>query len=127
LARLFRKCLADRRGLKSNGYRASCPRIGRGLNTDADWRWTLCDCGLIAGADNSRLRLWSWAGHDHGLTAGGTRTQTGCGLDAATVTARMRTGCGQDDNADIGVDFARLVPGQRADIARTQKPHFDEE
>jgi hypothetical protein len=39
----------------------------------------------------------------------------------------MRTGCGQDDNADIGVDFARLVPGQRADIARTQKPLFDEE
>ena len=56
-----------------------------------------------------------------------TRPGQGRGLDAATVAARMRTGYGQDDNADIGVDFARLVPGQRADIARTQKTHFDEE
>ena len=105
----------------------SWTEYGRGLAVDAVRLWTDCRCGQFADMDNSWLRLRAWTGRDHGLTAGGTRTQTGCGLDAATVTARMRTGCGQDDNADIGVDFARLVPGQRADIARTQKPHFDEE
>ena len=61
----------------------SWTEYGRGLAVDAARLWTDCRCGQFADMDNSWLRLRSWTGHNHGLTAGRTRTRTGCdhGLD----------------------------------------------
>ena len=74
----------------------------RGPDTDTDMDWL-------------RTRLRAWPGH-------------GCGLDTATVTARMRTVFGLDAVADwtrprpAGRAMARTFRVQTATTSRTQKP-----
>jgi hypothetical protein len=101
------------------GFRASCPRIGRGLNMDADWRRTLRDCGLIAGADNSWLRLRAGLGRGLVTVTDSARTRT---------RPRARRGCGRLSDRTRTADqiLARTFRGQSATVARTQKPHCDE-
>ena len=105
----------------------SWTEYGRGLAVDAVRLWTDCGCGQFAAA--AVVVDWTRSRTDCGRDSDADWLRTGRGHGHGADADWLRTGrqCGQDDNADIGVDFARLVPGQRADIARTQKPHFDEE
>ncbi|MGO8766269.1 MAG: hypothetical protein ACLQSR_14175, partial [Limisphaerales bacterium] len=115
----------------------SWTEYGRGLVVAVVRLWTDCRCGQFADMDNSWLRLPSWTDCGRDADADWLRSRTrpgqGRGLDSAAVTARIRTVFGLDAVTDWtrtrSADriLARTICDQTATVARTQKPHFDEE
>ena len=107
-------------------YPRARTEYGHGLSAAADWTRTRRVRGrgltadirgqdTVADKDWLRTRMRAWPGH-------------GYGLDADTVVARMRTGCGLDAVADwtrprpTGRAMARTFRVQIATTSRTLEP-----